>query len=193
MPITKPRAVVVTTRMPFPPSSGGQKRTLRLIEVIARSGAMPHLLALEEGEPGAAHELRNRGWTVDVIREPPPSLRSRMRQHASRRPTPDVVDLDRRLRELVHDAAFVQFEHTQNAYYWSAIGKVRSVLSTQNVDSQMLAERVRGAHGREQIRLIKDALAMRASERRAARRADIVLAVSENTTSATSNGILGTF
>ena len=74
----------------------------------------------------------------------------------------------------------MQFEHTQNAYYWSAIGKVRSVLSTQNVDSQMLAERVRGAHGREQIRLIKDALAMRASERRAARRADIVLAVSEH-------------
>jgi polysaccharide biosynthesis protein PslH len=179
MPATVP-AVIVTSVMPHPPISGGHKRTLRLMEAIARAGAIPHLLTIDRGQPGAADELRARDWRVDVPVEVPPSLGSRLRQHAARRPGQYLVSVDRRLRELAPDAAFVQFEHPLNAYYWDAIGSTPSVLSTHNVDSQVLGGSVRDARGLHRARLANRALAMRSAERRAARRADAVLAVSEH-------------
>jgi glycosyltransferase involved in cell wall biosynthesis len=74
----------------------------------------------------------------------------------------------------------VQFEHPLNAYYWDAIGTARSALSTHNVDSQMLSGSIKEARGLDRARLTNRALAMRSAERRAARRADAVLAVSEH-------------
>ena len=173
-------AVIVSSVMPHPPVSGGHKRTLRLMEAIARAGAIPHLLTVDRGQPGAADELRARDWRVDVLVEAPPSLGSRLRQHAARRPGQYLSSVDRRLRELAPGAAFVQFEHPLNAYYWDAIGSTRSVLSTHNVDSELLRGSVREAGGFDRARLINRALAMRSAERRAARRADAVLAVSEH-------------
>lgn len=173
-------AVIVSSVMPHPPVSGGHKRTLRLMETIARAGATPHLLTIDRGQPGAADELRARDWLVDVLVEAPPSLASRLRQHAARRPGQYLASVDRRLRKLAPDAAFVQFEHPLNAYYWDAIGGARSVLSTHNVDSELLRGSARDAHGPERVRLTNRASAMRSAERRAARRADAVLAVSEH-------------
>jgi glycosyltransferase involved in cell wall biosynthesis len=173
-------AVIVTSVMPHPPTSGGHKRTLRLMEAIARAGAIPHLLTVDRGQPGAADELRARDWRVDVPVAATPSLGSRLRQHAARRPGPYLSSVERRLQELAPDAAFVQFEHPLNACYWKAIGATRSVLSTHNVDSQMLGGSVRDAHGLDRARLTNRALEMRSAERRAARRADAVLAVSEH-------------
>jgi polysaccharide biosynthesis protein PslH len=173
-------AVIVSSVMPHPPISGGHKRTLRLMEAIARAGAIPHLLTIDRGQPGAAEELRARGWRIDVLLEAPPSLGSRLRQHAARRPGQYLSSVDRRLRELAPDAAFVQFEHPLNAYYWDAIGSARSVLSTHNVDSELLHGSARDARGLRRARLTNRALAMRSAERRAARRADAVLAVSEH-------------
>jgi glycosyltransferase involved in cell wall biosynthesis len=173
-------AVIVTSVMPHPPISGGHKRTLRLMEAIARAGAIPHLVTVDRGQPGAADELRARAWRVDVPVQAPPTLGSRLRQHAARRPGPYLSCVDRRLRELAPDAAFVQFEHPLNAYYWDAIGSTPSVLSTHNVDSEMLHGSVRDARGLDRARLTNRTLAMRSAERRAARRADAVLAVSEH-------------
>ncbi len=173
-------ALIVTSVMPHPPTSGGHKRTLRLMEAIARAGATPHLLTIDQGQPGAADELRARGWLVDVPVQPAPSLRSRFRQHAARRPSQFLSSIDRRLRELAPDAAFVQFEHPVNAYYWNAVGSTRSVLSTHNVDSQVLGGAVAVTPGPDRARLIIRALVMRSAERRAARHADAVLAVSEH-------------
>ena len=173
-------ALIVSSVMPHPPISGGHKRTLRLMEAIARAGAIPHLLTVDRGQPGAADELRARGWRVDVPVEAPPSLGSRLRQHAARRPGQYLTSVDRRLRELAPDAAFVQFEHPLNAYYWDAIGGARSVLSTHNVDSELLRGSARQARGLARARLTNRASAMRSAERRAARRADAVLAVSEH-------------
>ena len=173
-------AVIVSSVMPHPPISGGHKRTLRLMEAIARAGAIPHLLTVDGGQPGAAEELRARDWRVDVLVEAPPSLRSRLRQQAARRPGQYLSSIDRRLRELAPGAAFVQFEHPLNAYYWDAIGSARSVLSTHNVDSELLHGSARGARGLDRARLTNRALAMRSAERRAAARADAVLAVSEH-------------
>jgi glycosyltransferase involved in cell wall biosynthesis len=173
-------AVIVTSVMPHPPVSGAHKRTLRLMEAIARAGAIPHLLTVDRGQPGAADELRERGWRVDVAVEAPPSLRSRLRQHAARRPAPYLQGIDRRLRELAPDAAFVQFEHPLNAYYWDAIGSTRSILSTHNVDSEVVRGSIRGARGLHRARAINRALTMRSVERRAGRRADAVLTVSDH-------------
>jgi polysaccharide biosynthesis protein PslH len=173
-------AVIVSSVMPHPPISGGHKRTLRLMEAIARAGAIPHLLTIDRGQPGAAEELEARDWRVDVLLEAPPSLGSRLRQHAARRPGQYLSSVDRRLRELAPDAAFVQFEHPLNAYYWDAIGRARSVLSTHNVDSELLRGSARNMRGLRRARLTNRALAMRSAERRAARRADAVLAVSEH-------------
>ena len=60
-------AAVVTPLLPDPPVTGGQKRTLRLLEAMERAGLRPHLLTADPGEPGAAERLRARGWEVDVI------------------------------------------------------------------------------------------------------------------------------
>jgi polysaccharide biosynthesis protein PslH len=179
MPATIP-AVIVTSVMPHPPVSGAHKRTLRLMEAIARAGAIPHLLTVDRGQPGAADELRARGWRVDVPVEAPPTLRSRLRQHAERRPGPYLQSIDRRLRALAPGAAFVQFEHPLNAYYWNAIGATRSILSTHNVDSQVARGSIRETRGLDRARAINRALAMRSAEHRAGRRADAVLAVSEH-------------
>jgi glycosyltransferase involved in cell wall biosynthesis len=173
-------ALIVTSVMPHPPISGGHKRTLRLMEAIARAGATPHLLTVDPGQPGAADELRARDWLVDVPVEAPPSYGSRLRQHAARRPSQYLSSVDRRLRELAPDAAFVQFEHPVNAYYWDAIGRTRSVLSTHNVDSQVLRSSVGDARGLHRARVANRTLATRSAERRGARRADAVLAVSEH-------------
>ncbi|HEY6524085.1 MAG TPA: glycosyltransferase family 4 protein [Solirubrobacteraceae bacterium] len=179
MPAAVP-ALIVTSVMPHPATSGGHKRTLRLMEAIARAGATPHLLTVDGGQPGAADELRARDWLVDVAVEAPPSLGSRLRQQAARRPGQYHSSVDRRLRELVPDAAFVQFEHPLNAYYWNAIGSTHSILSTHNVDSQVLLGSVGDARPLHRTRLTNRALAMRSAERRGARRADAVLAVSEH-------------
>ena len=173
-------AVIVSSVMPHPPVSGGHKRTLRLMEAIARAGAVPHLLTVDGGQPGAADELRARDWLVDVLTEAPPTRGSRLRQQAARRPGQYVWSIDHRLRELAPGAAFVQFEHPLNAYYFEAIGGTRSVLSTHNVDSELILGSARAAGGLQRARLTNRALSMRTVERRAARRADAVLAVSEH-------------
>ena len=41
------RAIVVCPVLPHPPVSGGQKRTLRLLEAIERAGARPHVLTAD--------------------------------------------------------------------------------------------------------------------------------------------------
>jgi glycosyltransferase involved in cell wall biosynthesis len=150
-----------------------------LIEAIARAGGTPHLLTSDPGEPGAADVLRERGWIVEQVEEPAPSSLSRLRQHLARRPSPYLHHVAKRLREVASESAFVQIEHTQNAYYWDSIGETKSVLSLHNIDSQMLASIMRGTHGFQWLRAANRALSMRSVERRAVSRADVVLTVSE--------------
>ncbi len=174
------RAVVVCPVLPHPPVSGGQKRTLRLLEALERAGGEPHLLTADAADPGAAAALRERGWVVDVIPEPDPSARDRIEQHLRRRPSPYLRGVAGRLRALAAEgAAFVQLEHTQSAYYLPQ--PVPTVLSLHNIDSQLL---VRGARRRrpgspEWLRDWNRALAMGSVEREALPRVDRVLCVSE--------------
>jgi glycosyltransferase involved in cell wall biosynthesis len=176
------RALVVCPLLPFPPESGGHKRTLRLLEALARTGADPHLLTTDE-RPEAAEAARERGFAVEIVAEPRPTLAGRARQHARRLPSPLVPELARRLRGLVDEGcAFVQLEHAQSASYLSAAAGAPVALSLHNVDSEMLRTVARGervltpgwvrAWGRWQ--------AMNALERRALPGADAVLCVSQD-------------
>ena len=63
-------AAVISPLLPEPPVTGGQKRTLRLLEAMDRAGLHPHILTADPGEPGAAERLRMRGWAVEVDPEP---------------------------------------------------------------------------------------------------------------------------
>lgn len=177
-------AVVICPVLPWPPTGGSAKRTLRLLEAMERAGATPHLVAWDAADPVAdAAALRERGWGVELADEQVPSLIARAGQHLARRPSPYLPDVARRLRALrASNAAFVQVEHPMAAYYARAEPARPVAFSTQNVDSEMLATVARDERPLSPAwaRAWNLALATRTFERRAARRADAVLVVSEH-------------
>jgi glycosyltransferase involved in cell wall biosynthesis len=176
------RVVVISPVVPYPPLGGGHKRTLRLIEAIERAGGSPLILTPDSGQPGGADALRERGWGVELLTEPPGTLTGRARQHLGRLPSPYVPEIARRVGELASDGcAFVQVEHTQSAYYDRAFAGVPWVLSLHNVDSDLLRSVARGSRplSRTWLASWNRSLALRSVERRAVPGADAVLCVSE--------------
>jgi glycosyltransferase involved in cell wall biosynthesis len=175
----QPLAVLVSPLLPEPPVTGGQKRTLRLLETMQRAGLRPHLLTTDPGSPGAAAALHERGWGLDVVSERPPTVIDRLEQHARRRPSPFLHALARRLDDVAGGAALVQLEHTQSGYYATPHG-VPLLLSLHNLDSAAArsAARARTLGSVAWLRERNRAAAMRHVERRALPRADRVLCVS---------------
>ena len=175
---SSPRALVVLPRLPCPPISGGQKRTLRLLESIERVGMVGHVLTPDQGEAGA---LAARDWIVEQVPAPAPTLGARVRQHLARRPSPFVSALAQRVSALSPDAAFLHLEHTQSAYYLPAPDRLPTLLSLHNVDSEV-ARSVARTNRPASIAWLRDwnrALATRTTERRAFRTATRVACVSE--------------
>jgi glycosyltransferase involved in cell wall biosynthesis len=135
---------VVCAVVPYPPESGGVKRTLRLLEALERAGGTPHIVTPDDRPDGAA-ALRRRGWVVDVLGDAAPTLASRAGQHIRRLPSPYFPSVAARLQELTAaGCAFVQLEHAQNSYYVDRVGHTPTVVSLHNVDSRMLASVARG-------------------------------------------------
>src|SRR5690242_5584392 len=115
-------AAVVSPLLPEPPVTGGQKRTLRLLEAMERAGLRPHVISPDAEHPGAVAALRERGWGVDVVAENSHGVGARARQHVARLPSPMLHELAGRFAEVAAGAGMVQFEHTQSAYYRSPDG-----------------------------------------------------------------------
>ena len=156
-------AVVISPLLPEPPVTGGQKRTLRLLEAMERSGLTPHILT---ADLGATERLRERGWVVEVAaRAAAGPARPRAPASGSGCRARMLRGVGARFAQLAPSAALVQFEHTQSAYYAVPEG-VPSVLSLHNIDSAIAQPFVRSS-------------AFRAVERRAYPRMDRVLCVSE--------------
>jgi glycosyltransferase involved in cell wall biosynthesis len=175
-----PIVPVVCPLLPYPPRSGGLKRTLRLLEAMERAGAVPNIVTTDAREP-AAGALRSRGWGVDIVPGPRPTQVRRARQHLMRRPSPYLPAVAARVRRLVGDGStLVQAEHTQSAYYRRAIDGARWVLSTQNVDSELLSSVARAERPLTPgwLRAWMRWQSLRAVERRALPHADAVLCVS---------------
>ena len=181
----KPAALVVCpTMVPHdPPYSGSQKRILRLIEAMQRSGADPHVIAMGGIDDEQVAALRERGIGLEQVPTPPRTVAGRLRQHAMRRPQPHVPTLAHRIAELVERwrPAFVQVEQTENAYYACAQGTL-TVLSTHEVNSERVAT---VAHATRPgtlawLKYWNRWHSMRTTERRAVGRADVVLCVSRH-------------
>ena len=180
----RPTAVVVSAVVPYPPIGGGEKRTLRLLEAIERCGANPYLISTGRPQDGAKTALRELGVELELVPVSPATIPGRLEQHLRRRPSPYAPVLDSRLAALVAERrpAFVQFEHTQNAYYFHAVRGRPVALSLHNVDSELLRTMAQ-AHrpgSLAWLRLRNRLHSMRISERRAARAADAVICVSEH-------------
>lgn len=113
---------------------------------------------------------------------PPPTPADRVRQHLARRPSPYLPALAERLAAIDEPPAFVQVEHAMAGYYLDRLGRVPVILSTQNVDSQMLATVARGHRTLSPAWLAEwnRSLSTGTTERRVARRADTVLCVSDH-------------
>src|SRR5690349_5230788 len=171
-------ALVVSPILPEPPVTGGQKRTLRLIEAIERAGLHPRILTADHGDEASLELLRGRGWTVEVVREPDPGPLDRVRQHLRRRPSPYLSSLAVRFEVLAKDAALVQYEHTQSAYY-RAPKTAATVLSLHNIDSHAAASSAEHLKGLAWLREANRAAELKTIEKRAIPRADRVLCVSE--------------
>jgi polysaccharide biosynthesis protein PslH len=173
-------AAVVSPLLPEPPVTGGQKRTLRLLEAMQRAGLRPHVISPDSVHYDAAERLRERGWCVDIVDGGQQGLAGRARQHLARLPSPMLHELAGRVSEVAASAALVQFEHTQSAYYRAPAG-VPHVLSLHNLDSAVAASaaRQRRLGGLAWLRAINRAAALRVVERRAFPLADRVLCVSE--------------
>src|SRR4051812_33156310 len=110
-------AVVVCPLLPEPPVTGGQKRTLRLLEAMERAGLRPHILTPDTGAAAGTETLRARGWGVDVVEDAPPTVGERLRQHLERRPSPLLHRLGEQVTRAGAGAAPGQGEHTQSAHY----------------------------------------------------------------------------
>jgi glycosyltransferase involved in cell wall biosynthesis len=175
-----PVVPVISPLLPHPPTSGGLKRTLRLLEAMERAGGVPHLVTTDARDADA-EALRSRGWRVDIVPEPQPTLTRRVRQHVMRRPSPYLPAVAARVNELVRDGStLVQAEHTQSAYYRRAVSGARWVLSTHNVDSELLRSVARTERPltADWLRSWMRWQSLRAVERRALPHAAAVLCVS---------------
>ena len=131
-------AVVISPLLPEPPVTGGQKRTLRLLEAMSAPGLHPRILTPDAGERGASSACAMRGWAVEIVPEPPRACSTASASTPSAARARSCGGLAVRFEELAEDAALVQFEHTQSAYYARA-GDRPTVLSLHNLDSAAAA------------------------------------------------------
>jgi glycosyltransferase involved in cell wall biosynthesis len=142
---------------------------------MERAGATPHVVTLHPAAQGAA-EAGERGWGYETFAPPEPTLWGRARQHALGEVTPSSARARARVRELAGDSAFVQVEEIYALQYvHEATGLARTAVSLHNVDSTLFASGL----DRRELRRRYHAARMGRAERRAVRRADEVLCVSE--------------
>lgn len=176
-----PRAVFVCSRLPYPPVSGGVKRTLRLLEAADRAGLAVHVHTSERPEQSALAVLESRGWQVYVASERLASVGRRLDQHRRRLPAPRSKLLAAEVRVNSVHSAFVQAEGIMSAsYLLDPLGAPR-IFSTQNVDSDVARGVVRATptFGRRGLRARYHWQRVARTERRAATAADATLCVSE--------------
>jgi polysaccharide biosynthesis protein PslH len=176
-------AVVVCSGTPFPVTTGGRKRSTRLLEAIERAGAVPHILVphrlLPEDERAARAEAELRGWPLEDLPYPPHSPITRIRQHARREMNRRSPLLVARLHDLAQTAVFIQFEEIgAMQYVTDAPSHIPAVVSSYNVDSAVESAAARNLGDRfARARARYRAQRLLATERRAASRADLWVCV----------------
>lgn len=168
-------AVMVVKYFPLPPSTGGSKRAVRLLEAMQRAGLVPCVVAMERPSDLQLDDAASRGWrVVTPASEQPISPAARLALHVRGDVEARSPELGERIRALARDAAFVQFEEILTFQYAGSVPSgVAVVMSSYNVDS---LARFPAAAG---LRPWYQKLRMQRAERAAALRADAVLCVSD--------------
>jgi polysaccharide biosynthesis protein PslH len=164
-------------------TTGGRKRSTRLLEAMERAGVTPHIvvphLLLPEDEPEARAEAKRRGWPLEDVPYPAHSAVTRIRQHVRREMIRHSSLLVARLHELARTAVFTQFEEIGTMQYVTdAPSQIPAIASPHNVDSTVQAVAARELDDRiARTRARYRAWRLLATERRAAGRADLVVCV----------------
>jgi polysaccharide biosynthesis protein PslH len=178
-----PRALVVGPNFPYPPTSGGVKRTLRLLEAIERAGAEVHYFTAAAAEATAVRALSDRGWQIHLVSNDLAALPNRFHQHVRLRPGPWSRSLATEIqRYCTPGSAFLQAEHVQYEGYLRQFTGLPRVLSTHNVDSHIEEEYVRQMpwHSIAKWRFSYRTYRYVRAERESGRTADAVLCVSND-------------
>jgi glycosyltransferase involved in cell wall biosynthesis len=175
--MTEPRAVVVCPKFPYPPTSGGVKRALRLIECMQRAGLAVEIATDDTPPPRDIEALERQGVQSFVAGPEPSAGRRRLQQHALRLPGPRSHALAARLSG---PARLVQFEGVIASTQLTPRTTAPIVFSTQNVEAEIAREATRQMSrlSREGQRRRYHARRVARAERRTSRRADVVLCVS---------------
>jgi glycosyltransferase involved in cell wall biosynthesis len=173
--MTHPSGLVIAPKFPYPPISGGVKRTLRLLEALDRAGGQVSVLTPDRPPDQHAQALRRRGWSIESAHRS--DRRATLVQHVRREPIHAETDLIARARRMAPGATFLQLEHPHLGAVMRAAPDFTWVLSTQNVDSEMgwpeprsRTELARNMYRRHRLRRM---------QRLTARRAKAVLCVSD--------------
>jgi glycosyltransferase involved in cell wall biosynthesis len=178
--LSSPYAVIVTAHLPTPETSGGRKRAARLLQTMDHQGIQPVLLTTDHASPEGFDEARRRGWHAE-FHTPTSGARDRLEQHLRREPNRTSRSLLARLNELAPSAAFLQFEEFGGAQYLlRAPRETPKVLSMYNVDSIARADPNSRTlpRSRKELGVTWNLRRMAATERRAARLADVTVCVS---------------
>lgn len=179
--LDRPFAVLVCGHFPVPETTGGRKRTARLIEAIQHAGLVPVVLTHGETTEQGLHDARGRGWRVEAFPPPPRTLGARLARQL-RREAPGSKQLVARLRVVAPDAVFVQAEEIWAIHYLLRLrGAVPTVASMHNVDSIARVDPRAPTLPRSRRELLHRAWLRRLAsvERRVARAATVTLCVSE--------------
>jgi glycosyltransferase involved in cell wall biosynthesis len=183
LPDRAPYAVMVASNFPLPETSGGRKRTIRLLSAMARAGLTPVLLTSEPIGTVQRRAFADRGWVAESHPGSSESAAPRLHQHTRRLPIRLSRGLARRLQALAPGAAFVQFEEIWAMSYAVAepVTRTPTVASTYNVESVARRDPSApalprsGRQARARYRLAR----LTSVERRAVRRCDLVVAVTD--------------
>lgn len=164
---------------PDPPRSGGQLRTLRLLEQMDGAGLHPHLLIGSAVASEHLDAVRKRGWSAEAFEPPPRRLGDGVRVHLRGLMQPPNPRLSRRAQVLLErNAALLQVEQTQSAQDLVPT-PLPTIFSTHNVDGELYRTVADEATSRAaRIRALAIARNAGRAERRTARAAHTTLCVS---------------
>jgi len=177
---SQPIAALVCPRFPYPPVSGGVKRTLRLAECMQRAGLRPTLLTDDTPDERAVRALAQRGLESQLATERRSRLARRAQQHMLRLPGPRSGSLLRSAREIAAGGGLVQLEGVVAASHLGFGMSGPLVFSSHNVEGELAysAARAVPAVSLEGLRRRYHAHRVHRTERRTARVADAVICVS---------------
>ena len=176
-----PIAGLVCPRFPYPPVSGGVKRTLRLAECMQRAGLRPTVLTDDTPDSGSLLALARRGLESQVADEHGAALARRVQQHLLRLPGPRSGPVVRGARAIAARGGVIQLEGVIAASHLGFRSPGPVVFSTHNVEGDLAysaadAVPLTTVDG---LRRRYHAHRVRRTERRTAQVADAVICVSD--------------